>query len=213
VILLVVVLPHIHTGVSHVLWPELVVRRPPFGWQYSWLIINGAGMVGLTLWLIARSGETPERFGLGRPRWSADIGAAFGVLIAELWLGDRLADMLSGVNADWPGSSNQSYPLPPERWWEYMLCITAGLAVGISEELLFRAYLITVLERLLRSTGQAVLVSALMFAAIHLYQGPAGLITMTAFGLMSGAVYMLQRRVWTIALSHAVYDIYLFTTG
>jgi membrane protease YdiL (CAAX protease family) len=82
-------------------------------------------------------------------------------------------------------------------------------ANGFTEELVTRAYLITRLEVLLRSRMAAVFLSATAFASYHAYQGPAGLVGAFLFGLAFGLAYLGVRRVWPLALGHALFDIHI----
>jgi membrane protease YdiL (CAAX protease family) len=77
-------------------------------------------------------------------------------------------------------------------------------AGGFAEELIYRAYLITRLAALLRSRGRALVAAAGVFAAAHAYQGPAGVFFTFLFGLAYGGVFLWGRRVWPLALGHAL---------
>ena len=83
---------------------------------------------------------------------------------------------------------------------------TKYAASGFAEELVARAYLIARLRVLLRSSGEAVIAAAILFASYHAYQGAAGAVHALLFGLAYGGVFLLVRRVWPLALGHALYD-------
>ena len=83
------------------------------------------------------------------------------------------------------------------------------LIATFAEELVCRAYLITRLEVLLRSRLWAVLLSAGAFASYHAYQGVNGTTFAFLFGVSFGAIYLFLRRVWPLALGHAMYDVLL----
>jgi membrane protease YdiL (CAAX protease family) len=84
-------------------------------------------------------------------------------------------------------------------------------ATSFSEEFVCRSYLITRLERLRRSSAQAVIISALLFASLHLYQGWAGVLQAAFMGVLYGCVFLLVRRIWPLALGHILFNIYLTT--
>jgi len=50
-------------------------------------------------------------------------------------------------------------------------------------------------------------VSALLFASWHLYQGPPGVASTLATGLLYGAVFVSLRRLWPLAAAHAVWNL------
>lgn len=94
---------------------------------------------------------------------------------------------------------------------DYVALWLSFAATGFSEEVVCRAYLITRLERLRRSSAQAVVVSALLFASYHLYQGWHGGLYALFVGLLYGCVFLLVRRVWPLAMGHILFNIYLTT--
>ena len=99
------------------------------------------------------------------------------------------------------------FPLP-RSVTDYFWMTGKHVANGFAEELVMRAYLITRLERLLGSGSLAVLVSSLLFASYHIYYGPGvTLIHAVLFGLAFGGLYLLLRRVWPLALAHALINI------
>jgi membrane protease YdiL (CAAX protease family) len=173
---------------------------PPFWADAIQLTGTSACIAFVTLYLIRRSGEPWGRFGLDRPA-GTDLFLGVGMLfVAELvWI-------LSGRL----GLPSTSYPFSvPKGSTEYALMILAHAANGFTEELVTRAYLITRLEVLLRSRVWAVVLAATAFASYHAYQGPAGLVGNFLLGLAYGLAYLGVRRVWPLALGHALFNIHL----
>jgi membrane protease YdiL (CAAX protease family) len=85
------------------------------------------------------------------------------------------------------------------------------LVVGVTEELISRAFLIDQWQDVLpagkASTGLAVTLSALTFSAVHCYQGWTGLISNFVAGLLLGALYVLRRRTLpSNVIAHALAD-------
>ena len=85
------------------------------------------------------------------------------------------------------------------------------LLVGITEELISRAFLIDQWQDLLpvgkTSTGLAVTLSALTFGAVHSYQGWTGVISNFVAGLLLGALYVLRSRTLpSNVIAHALAD-------
>jgi membrane protease YdiL (CAAX protease family) len=92
-------------------------------------------------------------------------------------------------------------------------------AAGLPEEVLFRAILLTRLERVLRNSGWALFVSSLVFGLTHLpidylfftpYDWRETLITVFTFQMGFGAAfafaYQRTRNVWPVAVLHALVD-------
>jgi hypothetical protein len=89
--------------------------------------------------------------------------------------------------------------------------VLVWLVVGVTEELISRAFLIDQWQDVLppgrASTGLAVALSALSFSAVHYYQGWTGLISNFAAGLLLGALYVLRGRTLpSNVIAHAMAD-------
>jgi membrane protease YdiL (CAAX protease family) len=90
--------------------------------------------------------------------------------------------------------------------------ISLPTAVAVSavnpvfEELFACAYVIRALERT-RSVAFAVNVSTALRVAYHLYQGPAGAISMIPFGLLFGWCFARTGRLWPLVVAHGFFDL------
>ena len=88
------------------------------------------------------------------------------------------------------------------------LLVAYQCLTGFSQELVFRAYLITRLERLLSSTWLAAALTTGLFAVWHVYQGPLGTIHAAAVGLVSAIAFCWFRRLWPLWIAHAANNIW-----
>ena len=79
-------------------------------------------------------------------------------------------------------------------------------AIGFSEELTGRAYLIPRLETVTGATWKAVLLSVVLFGFVHLYKGYVGVIHSVVAATIWAIGFCLTRRIWPVALSHAITD-------
>jgi membrane protease YdiL (CAAX protease family) len=84
--------------------------------------------------------------------------------------------------------------------------LLGSAANGFAEELVMRGYLFPRLERLLGSSFRSLIVTTLLFAAYHVYQGTAGVLSALSFGLVYGLAFWKLRRLWPLALGHAIAD-------
>ena len=85
--------------------------------------------------------------------------------------------------------------------------VASGLANGFAEELAMRAYFIPRLVQLSGSRTVAVLLTSVVFALYHLYQGPVGAVHAFSIGLVFGIYFVTARRFWPVALAHAAMDV------
>ncbi|MBP3954692.1 CPBP family intramembrane metalloprotease [Gemmata sp. G18] len=184
---------------------SLVHPPPPVPyWLDSLQLVFLSGCTILvTLYLMSRSGESWEHFGVA-PVCPIDAPFAFIVLIASILIWRLIPDF--GLPEK--PLAHDYFPRPRARVDYAMMALKYGFA-ACAEEIVTRAYLITRLTTLLRSRGEAVLVAAILFASYHVYQGLQGFIDVFVFGVMYGMIFLGIGRVWPLVLAHALYNIRL----
>jgi membrane protease YdiL (CAAX protease family) len=209
VVVVLAVLPPLYDAVaSLILWDG---SKHPFLDSQSYLTVWAMQTAVPVLYLTWRSGESWAKFGLSRPRiakdglawlliFLADVTAwsAAWFIIAQL-LGDATVEALQNM-------SRNVFTAPAGV--EYVLLPFSSSANGFAEELIMRGYLIPRFERLLGSSTKAVLVSMVLFASYHMYQGPAAVISIAVAGLVYGIAFCWLRRLWPIALAHATWNFF-----
>ncbi len=197
-VLAVGVVPNAMAAVSHLCDP---LPALPYWLDSLNLSVLSGCTIFVTLYLIGRSGEPWERFGVVRPSlWDVVFGGIFFVAAVLLWI--FVPSFL------WSEGGVRRYPFPtPHGTADHaMMVVKYGLS-AFAEEIVTRAYLITRLTDLLRSRAEAVVMSAILFASYHAYQGAPGVAYTFAFGLVYGTGFLLIRRIWPLALGHALYNI------
>jgi membrane protease YdiL (CAAX protease family) len=86
------------------------------------------------------------------------------------------------------------------------------LAVGVSEELLFRGFLQTRVERLLGSWSRAAVIAAvitgIIFGLVHELQGSANVVYAGLLGIALGIIYLrADRNLWVVVVLHSLFDV------
>lgn len=163
--------------------------------------------VPILLFVMWRSGDGWAHFGLVRPKWEKDI-----ILGIWLWLLGAVGSCL--IVALW---SDDSYPLSqsffpaPGRPDFILLCLLASCAIGFSEELSGRAYLIPRLKSLTGSTWASVALSAVIFGLLHVQRGLISVVGSVMWGVIWGISFGLTRRLWPVAIAHALTDFVILT--
>jgi membrane protease YdiL (CAAX protease family) len=200
VVLAVEVIPAVVFPVTQ---PSPPAEPPPYWADALNLTVTSGCTIFVVLYLIARSGQPWARFGVDRPRgWDFPLG--LGMVFVSFAVG--LLYVRLGLFVD--ASERHLFPRPAGPAGLAMGVVKFG-AAGFMEELVFRAYLITRLATLLRSEWRALLVAALVFASVHGYQGPGGVLYTFLFGLAYGGVYLGVRRIWPLAVGHALTNLVL----
>jgi len=173
------------------------------------MLLLVAGATFLLRW----AGETWQEVGFRRPAslWRTAglvvvgylaIGAAFALmtqlLLPAIGIAPKTVTLFAAVEGN---TAEYLYWLIPVIWG----------SAAFGEELLFRGYLQTRLHKALGSiTGAAALaliLQAVIFGALHSYQGLGGAIMAGSTGLVLGAVYLAARKnLWAPIILHGLVD-------
>jgi uncharacterized protein len=168
-------------------------------------ILRDLSLVALILFFLWRAGESPGSLGWTKRHVGRDL--ALGVaLFVPFFIGARwLESVLLGLGLTVP--SSPSTGLVPQRGpGDLLLALVLVVVVAICEETIFRGYLLLRLRPILRSTGIALLLGAVIFSLGHGYEGTAGAVTVGAMGVVLGAVYLWRRSLVAPATMHFLLD-------
>jgi membrane protease YdiL (CAAX protease family) len=200
-LIVVVVLPSVFTGLDTHLAPSL---RQSYR-DAVFYTIHGVTDCALVAFIAWKAAVPLARLGLVRPRWVWDI--SLGLLLAGLtWVVYQFAEQVIG-----PVSWDVSRPSDPRHYGRpvgvlsWVTAIVRSVAIGFGEELAFRGFLLPSLVRVLKSRGWGVVVSAVLFGSVHLYQGAIGVMGSTLFGALMAVVFLTVGRIWPAVVAHSAY--------
>jgi len=105
--------------------------------------------------------------------------------------------------------------VPPGGTKGWIDAILLSFSVGFLEEAYFRVYLPERLleqirERTRRSVINAFVVSGLIFALCHAYEGPWGIANAVLAAMVLSLAYIKSSSFFGIALAHGIYNIFVF---
>ncbi len=116
-----------------------------------------------------------------------DIGTAFVLWLAVI--GMLLAMHVILKDNQPPGAVFAPFkPILPQNYGEMIAWVAVSVNAGFCEEIIFRGYL---QKQFLALTGRAylaVLIQAVLFGSVHLYQGVRGALTIAIYGVLFGIV-------------------------
>lgn len=199
-------------GVLPDLWNTLgfLIAHPAKSSLYAreaYILFRSVQVSWLVLYLMARSKTPWSHFGIAAPRWVLDTLAAFGAtLIVRLCYSTYARVVMAAVPVEAVSRDTRALTelmVHPATSGQTMLLVIAALANGFAEELVMRGYLIPRFEDLFGSPARAVLLSAVLFASYHLYQGFYGAGSALVIGLVFGVLFCSMRRLWPLAAAHA----------
>lgn len=182
----------------------------PLRSQYLWMIARGGIVCVLVvgLWMLqsrplAALGldiplGQPGRYGLLVAAILAVAALAVIVSVERLVKPQRLAQMRAQM---------REMKILPRREGELAWWIGVALMAGVWEELLYRGFLIGFFAPRTGAAG-AVLLSTLVFAIPHVYQGWRGIPRSGAVGLAFGLLYVWTRSLWWLMALHALVDLF-----
>jgi len=157
------------------------------------------------LYLVLRRTSTP----LALP-WRLSWPTATGLAVI---LGGTVAlialDLLTQPAVDWLNDLSgrlTRYPEPTDPVAMIVDDSFGNLLTGFSEEAIFRFYLINALLLRGASRSGAVILSTLVFAAIHWSFGLGAVAFAAGAGLVLAAIYLATRSLTAPVLIHALYD-------
>lgn len=166
-------------------------------------IFRDLALVALILYFLWRNGEPFARIG-----WTARhlprellIGLA---LFPAFCVSAALLEMLL-IRLGLSSGGKESF-LHIQGPLDTALGLALVIVVAIAEETIFRGYLLLRLPALVYSRAAAVVLSALIFATGHGYEGSAGLITVAFMGLWLALVYVWRGSLAAPMLMHFLQD-------
>ena len=187
--------------------------EPSVAYDQTWLVARSFAVCVPVLYIMRRSGRAWEHFGITRPAFM-DLWLGFLMYVSYVvwmyvfWYGVYFvfgSDPVEGAAELADSHRGHAYSSG-----EVFLILLGSLATGAMEELAARAYLIPRLTEWLRSQALAIVVAALIFASFHIYQGAWNTVAILGMGLIYGVAFVLLRRVWPLALGHALTNAILY---
>jgi len=161
---------------------------------------------GLGAYLLVRGGMLLRDVGLRRAPDGRDVayGVALAAAIGIPGLGLYLVARAVGANLTVLPSTLD------DTWWRLPVLIMAAAANAWAEEVLMVGYLLTRLRQLRYGRYAALVISAVLRGAYHLYQGFGGFLGNLAMGLVFGWLWQRTNRLWPLIIAHTVIDVVAF---
>jgi len=197
---------------NFVLWPSFERRAavdPTRARHALWLKWSTMLWVcsALVLWLWTAQGQPLAAVGLAMPAgWR--LWAPLAVVGVFIVLQAQAALKISRMPGDKPRLRSQlgnTGRIMPHAVAELPAFVGLSATAGFCEELLFRGFLIWILQPLM-GWWPAALVALAAFASVHAYQGRAGVLRSAVFGAVFTLVVFLCQSLWPGIVLHALLD-------
>jgi len=92
----------------------------------------------------------------------------------------------------------------------FLINILPIILVSFTEEICFRSFLYTNLNKIINSKWVCIFITSLLFSGYHIYQGILGVIFAFFFGIICGMEYKNHKNIYTIGTFHAIKNIIAF---
>lgn len=169
-------------------------------------ILRDLGLVALILYFAWRNRESLRDLGL---RWKGrawrEIGLGLVLFVPFFYVTSWVEHLFVSLGLSVPKESNP-IAVPASTATEIALGTLLVVVVAFSEELIFRGYLIDRFRGSGLGTTGAVILSTVVFALGHGYEGTAGVATVGVMGLIFAVVYLWRRSLTTSMTLHFLQD-------
>ena len=134
--------------------------------------------------------------------------------IAALYLLTLAAGFISNIpdRLGWHDDNAMTHKMQAVMQQHPVLLVFGAVTAGITEELIFRGYTISRLSLLIKNKHLPILISAFLFAMIHLgYKSIKELIFAFLMGIIYGYHYQKYKNIYILIITHVLVDIIAFS--
>jgi membrane protease YdiL (CAAX protease family) len=168
-------------------------------------MLRDFALVSLILFFLWRNRERIEAIGWTKKNVGTEIGLGIALFIPFTVGASVLEDLLRTA-----GLSAPSAPLPAltseKGIAQYLLAFFMIVVVAVTEETIFRGYLILRFRAITSSPAAAVMLSAAIFSIGHGYEGEAGMVTVGVLGAVFAVIYLWRNSLVAPVTMHFLQD-------
>lgn len=166
------------------------------------VIAHDLALLSLVLFFVWRNGEGFAVLGWSRTHVAREIGVGLALFLPVFFAVAALERLLRYAGLSAPEALPEY--LVPAPGMEYLLALIFLVVVAVTEETIFRGYLLLRFRGLTGSLVAALLLSVSIFALGHGYQGPVGIIAVGVLGLVYALVYIWRGSLVAPTVMHFV---------
>jgi membrane protease YdiL (CAAX protease family) len=174
-------------------------------------ILQDLALLSLILFFVWRNAEGLRSLGLSAANGIRELLLGILLYIPFTFFVRLLAHALQLAGIPLP----QKPPmfLIPHNPAQTVLAIVFLVVVAVTEETLFRGYLLLRFRQLLTNTPAAVFLSAVIFSIGHGYQGVAGVIAVGTMGVVFALIYLWRQSLLAVMMIHFLQDFMAMIVG
>lgn len=159
-------------------------------------------LIALFLW---RNAESPEQIGWDWKNANREIALGVLLYVPFAFGVGAIARVFQAAGLKSPSTQLPKF-LTAHGTVQLGLALLLVMIVAITEEVIFRGYLILRFAEATKSSTAAVILSAIVFSMGHGYEGSAGVATVGVMGVLLGIVYLWRRNLVAAIIMHFLQD-------
>jgi membrane protease YdiL (CAAX protease family) len=205
----------------------LVVVQPVFGWWrfrkfvarggtvatprklrlYFIVLLTQWSLTALCAWVMSRRHLNIADLGLLKPgpAWAWILAGVLATMLATATI--IAVRSIRAGKSEMPGHLLHVARILPQNLLERIGFTPVALTAGTCEETLYRGFLTFAFYQAYPSMILALALSTVAFGMGHLYQGPRGILSTMALGLVLAALYWGSGSLWPGIALHALVDL------
>ena len=169
--------------------------------------------------VLRRQGTGWVSLGLERPRSVPrtllyGVGAGLGAVVVFVAVQGLVVSALSALGVTLPALDESRFdPLGGNPALFALMLVLAWTTIAFGEELFYRAFLLTrLIDHADVGEWVAVLLGGALFGLVHFAEGPVGVLSNGAFGVLFGLIYLRSgRNLWITVVGHGLVNTLRFT--
>jgi membrane protease YdiL (CAAX protease family) len=169
------------------------------------VIARDLALLSLVLFFVWRNQERLDRLGWTLKRFPLEIVLGILLYIPMAYGIGWLETFFTEIGLSSPPTSSSAF-LHPSSGAELGLAVALVVVVAIAEETIFRGYLLLRFRGLGLGNTLAVILSSLIFAVGHGYEGSAGVATVGVMGVLFAVVYLWRGSLVAPMVMHLLQD-------
>jgi membrane protease YdiL (CAAX protease family) len=169
------------------------------------VIAHDVAQVCLIWFFLWRNGESVREVGWSFKHRRNDVLLGLALFLPLLWSAALLDMLLRAIGLGGATSVRPAFLLGPGSW-ESLLASLMVVVVAFSEETVFRGFLLSRFRALSPDPAAIVLLSSVIFALGHGYEGAARIITVGAMGAIFAAIFLWRGSLVAPMVMHFLQD-------
>jgi membrane protease YdiL (CAAX protease family) len=169
------------------------------------VMLSDLALVTLVLFFLWHNGEKLRRVGWVSKGYFGEIILGVALFVPLVFAMSFLQSWLQSLGLSFPKGHIPSF-LEPTGTFQRIAATILVVVVAISEETIFRGYLILRFKSVTHSAAYAVIVSSIIFSIGHGYEGVGGVIIVGIMGTVFALIYLWRKSLIAPIVMHFMQD-------